>query len=118
MYMYIWCHMSYFAWPRDTLSYRGQTLKSQKYHKTRASVLFLGFQYLQLQNIYKRITNSVVSSFIDSGVGLVLSMVCFSPSIEQQKQVCNCETNNVGVVHNEWTNHLCLQALVNKSLTW
>ena len=26
--------------------------------------------------------NSVVSSFLDSGGGLVLSMVCFSPSIK------------------------------------
>ena len=53
------------------------------FDKTRASVLFLGFQYLELQNIYKHITNSVVSSSIDSGAGLVLSMVRFSPSIEQ-----------------------------------
>ena len=32
---------------------------------------------------------------------LLLSMVYFSPSILQQKQVYNCEANNVGVVHHE-----------------
>ena len=37
---------------------------------------------------------------MDCGVGLVLSLVCFSPS-EQQKQICNCEANDEGVVHNE-----------------
>ena len=36
----------------------------------------------------------------------MLSMVCFSPSIEQRKQVYNCEANDVGVVHNEWMNYL------------
>ena len=28
-------------------------------------------------------------------------MVYFSPSIEQQKQIYDCEANNVGVVYNE-----------------
>ena len=37
---------------------------------------------------------------------LVLSMVHFSPSIQQQKQVYNCEANNVGVVYNEYINGL------------
>ena len=48
--------------------------------KTRALVLFQGFQYFELQNICKRIPNHVriplytdvvVSSFIDNGAGLV-----------------------------------------------
>ena len=39
--------------------------------------------------------NSIVSSFIDSGVGLVLSMVSSSPAI---KQVYNYEANDVGPV--------------------
>ena len=30
-------------------------------------------------------------------------MVCLSQSIKQQKQVYNCEGNNVGAVNNEWT---------------
>ena len=44
---------------------------------------------------YKRILNSVVSSFIDSGD---YSMARLSPSIEQRKQVYNCEANDVSVV--------------------
>ena len=52
-----------------------------------------------------------MSSFIDSGVGLVLStyMVRFSRSIEQRKQFYNCEANSLGVAwcsYNEWTNPL------------
>ena len=36
-----------------------------------------------------------------------------SPSIEQQKQVNDCEANNVGVMHNERTeSFMCLQLLV------
>ena len=42
------------------------------FNKTRPSVLFLEFLHLELQNNYKHILNSVVSSFIDSGAGLVL----------------------------------------------
>ena len=53
----------------------------------------------------------LASSFIDSGVGLVLSsyMVCFSRNIEQRKQIYSCEANSLGVVlcsYYEWTNHL------------
>ena len=33
-------------------------------------------------------------------------MVHFSPSIEQQKQIYNCEAKDVGVVYNERTNRL------------
>ena len=40
-------------------------------------------------------------SFIDSGVGLVLSMVRLSSSIEHQKQVYNYKASNVGVVYDE-----------------
>ena len=47
-----------------------------------------------------------MSLFIDSGEGHVLSMVHFSPSIEQQKQVFNSEANDVDVMHNEQTNRL------------
>ena len=47
-----------------------------------------------------------MSLFIDSGVGLVVSMVPFSSSIQQQKQVHNCKANDVGVVYNEKTNRL------------
>ena len=64
-------------------------------HLFKALVLFLGFQYFELQNIYEQITNSVVRSFIDSGAGLVPSVVHFSLSIEQRKQVYNCEANDV-----------------------
>ena len=52
-----------------------------------------------------------MSSFIDSEVGLVLSMVRFSPSIEQRKQFYNCEANGLGVVwcsYNKWKNSLCV----------
>ena len=42
--------------------------------KIRASVLFLGFQYFELQIIYQEFQYSVVCSFIDSGAGLVLSI--------------------------------------------
>ena len=44
----------------------------------------------------------------------------FSLSIELRKQDYNYDGSDVGVVYDEWTNHLCvyLQALVNKSLTW
>ena len=43
---------------------------------------------------------NLVSSFIDSGVGLVLStyMVRYSRSIKQQKQFYNCKANSLGVV--------------------
>ena len=54
-------------------------------------------------------------------MGIALSMVGFSPSIEQRKQVYNYEVNDldVSVVYNEWIELLmCLQALVNKSYTW
>ena len=48
-------------------------------------VLFLEFQYFELQNIFlanhKEFQYSVVSWFVDSGAGLILSMVGFSPSI-------------------------------------
>ena len=39
------------------------------FNETRASILFLGVQYLELRDI----TKYLVSSFIDSGVGLVSS---------------------------------------------
>ena len=42
------------------------------FNNIKASVLFL-------RSISIFITNSVVTFFIDSGVGLALSMVCFSP---------------------------------------
>ena len=60
--------------------------------------------------------NSVVSSLIDSAAGLVLSMVCFSPSTEQRKQVYNCKANDVGVLHNEWRNclHVYRHLLTNR----
>ena len=51
------------------------------------------------------ITRWYVSSFINSGVGLVLYVACFSPSVEQQKQVYNYKANYVGVVYYERTNH-------------
>ena len=38
---------------------------------------------------------------MDSGVGLLLNMVCFSPSIEQRRQVYSYEANDVGVVYDE-----------------
>ena len=53
------------------------------FNKTSASVLFLEFQYFELRNIYKRnpspiripiFSSELASSFIDSGVGLVLSI--------------------------------------------
>ena len=62
------------------------TKVSYFFNKNRASVLFLGFQYFELQNINESITNSVVNLFIDNGAGLVLSMVRFSPSSEQRKK--------------------------------
>ena len=43
------------------------------FNKTRALVLFLGFQYFESRTIYE-FQYSVVSLFIDNGVGLVLSI--------------------------------------------
>ena len=70
------------------------------FNKNRALVLFLGFQYFNYKNINESITNSVVSLFIDSGAGLVLSM----DSSEQRKQVYICV--HVCMVHDEQTNRL------------
>ena len=53
------------------------------FNKTNASILFLEFQYFEIQNIYKQIpspiripvfSSELVSLFIDSGAGLVLSI--------------------------------------------
>ena len=90
--------------------------------KTSTSVLFLEFRYFEVQNIDKRIpspikipifSSELASSFIDSGVGLVLSsyVVRSSCSIEHRKQIYSCEANGIGcgVVYcnyNEQTNHL------------
>ena len=57
-------------------------LSTWLYNKTGALVLFLGFLYFELRNIYKAISNlcknsnqyTVVDSFVDIGAGLVLSM--------------------------------------------
>ena len=70
------------------------------------AVLFQGFPHLELRNNNKCTSNSVVSAFTDSGAGLVLYITFLRPSIEQQKQAYNCETNSVVVVYNEWTNCL------------
>ena len=43
----------------------------------------------------------------NSGAGLVLPMVPFSPSIQQPKQVYNWEANDVGVLYIEWTIYFC-----------
>ena len=48
--------------------------------------LFLGFRYFKLQNKFQIVQEfhyTVVSSLKDSGVGLVISMVCFSPIIQR-----------------------------------
>ena len=90
------------------------------FDKSSASVLFLEFRYFKLRNIYKQnlspiripiFSSELASSFIDSGVGLVLSscMVHFSRNIEQRKQIYSYEANRLGVVscsYNERTNHL------------
>ena len=48
----------------------------------------------------------MVSSFINSGAGLVLSMVCFSSIVlNSEKQIYNC---GVGVEYNERMNQLCV----------
>ena len=49
---------------------------------------------------YFELQNSVVSSFIDSAVGLISPtyMVRFSPSIDQQKPFYNCEAKDLSVV--------------------
>ena len=50
------------------------------FNKTRALILSIGFRYFELQNIYKKFQiaqefkYSVVSFFIDKGVGIVLSI--------------------------------------------
>ena len=41
--------------------------------------------YIELQNNYKRIWNSLASSFVDSGAGNVLSILCFCPLILNSK---------------------------------
>ena len=68
-------------------------------------------------NIY-----SVMSSFIDSEAGLVLSPLCIwfiLALVLNSETFYNCEANDLGVVwcsYNEQTNRL--QMLVNKLLTW
>ena len=57
-----------------------------------------------------------MSSITDSGMGLVLSMVHFNHSIEQQKQVYNCKANDVGVMYKEQIAKTCLQMVVNNCL--
>ena len=59
-------------------------------------------------NEFQDIKYSVVSSFIDSRVGLELSMFQFSHSIEQWKQVYDCKANDMGVVFNKQMNYLVL----------
>ena len=46
-----------------------------------------------------------MSLFIDSGAGLVLSMVLYSRGFEQRKKFYNCEANSLGVLWRR-TNHL------------
>ena len=62
-----------------------------------------------------------MSSFIDSGMGLVLSelFVLALYSIEQRKQFYNCEAIAIWVRHGIADETLTrLQTLVNKSLAW
>ena len=90
--------------------------------KTSASVLFLEFRYFELRNIYKRIPNririqySVVSLFIDSGAGLVLS-IWFVLVV-----VLNTKSNFIIAKLTVWlwcgVYSYNEQTLVNKSLTW
>ena len=74
------------------------------FNKTSASVLFLEFQYFELQNIYKRpiripiFSSELASSFIDSGAGLVLSIWFVLAVVEQPKQIYSCKANSLGVV--------------------
>ena len=65
------------------------------FNKTRASVLSLEFRYSELRNIYNKFQEFqylVVSLFINSGAGLVLSIwFVLAPSIEQWKQFYDCK---------------------------
>ena len=91
-------------------------LKSQKYpiyyNKTRASVLFLGFRCFEIRNIYKQISRipifSIVSLFIDSRAGLVLSIwfvLALELSRENNFMIAKL-TLNFGCAVVLWTNHL------------
>jgi len=88
---------------------------------TGASVLFLGFQYFELQNIHKQIPNYIripifSREFVHKKWSGPCTMNLFSPSIQQRKQVYNFEANDVGVVYNKLrTNRLYVY---NKSFTW
>ena len=55
---------------------------------------------------------------MDSGAGLVLSIVCFSLNIEQQKQVYNCKANDVSLVYNEQTNHKIADMVKQLNYVW
>ena len=55
---------------------------------------------------------------MDSGAGLVLSIVCFSLNIEQQKQVYNCKANNVSLVYNEQINHKIADMVKQLNYVW
>ena len=55
------------------------------------------YVYIPYKIFIKNSRIPILRSFKDSGMGVVLSMVCFSPSIELQKQVYNCQDNDVGV---------------------
>ena len=75
------------------------------FNETSALVLFLGFRYFELQNIYKRILNHIKIPMFSSEFvhrqwngSCTIYIVCFSPNIEQRKQFYNCEANNLGAV--------------------
>ena len=77
--------------------------------KTSASVLFLEFRYFELRNIYKQIpspiripifSSELVSSFIDSGAGLVVSIwFAFLAVVlnSENKLKYSCKAKSLGV---------------------
>ena len=76
---------------------RSKNLKNPIYcfTLTKLELSFVGFCYFELRNIYisnyvyKNFQYSVVSSFIESGVGATCPLYCLClifPSVEQQKQ--------------------------------
>ena len=81
-------------------------------------MIYCQITYHNISKILKYCPALIVSSFVDSGAGLLLSIyvVRFSPSIEQQKQFYKCESSDLGVL---WCSYNeSMNTLVNKSLTW
>ena len=58
-----------------------------------------------------------MSSFIDSGVGLLLYIWSVLALLLKNKPFYKCKDNDLGVACNEWTNHLWDNTAYNLTIT-